>query len=120
MIRIILIILIAIPAIGGLAYFVMTHKTIPFESVCSQNHKKYNKRLCSQVGKRAHSKQTVSALNNKDYGPIIGLAWRSKGSVISSPGQEKRRSEKNAYYYIVGSDNSDYVFLRRVDMTDAR
>lgn len=109
---------ILIPAVCGIGYYFMFMYVppLPFESVCDKGNAKYTP-LCNNVGMRAHSVANLAGINDTDFGPILGIAWRSKGSTISSRGQERRVSEKNAYYYIVGSDTSDYVFLRQVDQT---
>lgn len=119
MIKIIIAIIVIVPLAGGVVYYAMNKKTMDFESVCDPQNKKYTKR-CENIGKRAYSIQTVAKINEKDFGPIIGVAWRRKGSIISSRGMERRYSEKNSYYYIIGSDKNNYQFLRMVDETDAR
>lgn len=107
---------VALPIAGVVIYFSLNVKTMTFESVCNdKTNDKYDETLCSNVGKRAHNLYSMDALNDKDYGPIIGVAWRKKGSIISSPGRAKRYSENNSYYYIIGSDTSNYQFLRTID-----
>ena len=91
--------------IGASVYF-MPGKQSPFESICAPHHRKYNDRLCDKVGKRAYPLQSVSVLTSGDYGVIRGLAWRNKGNIISRPGEVKRYSEKNDYYYIICTTES--------------
>ncbi len=108
--------------VAGAAYYAlfMYLPPLPYESVCERGHKKYTN-LCDNVGRRAYGVSTLSGVNDDvDYGPIYGVAWRAIGSTISVRGQERRYSEKNAYYYIIGSDNSDYVYLRIADQTVAK
>ena len=117
MLRTILSIFILVPLISGVVYYFMEiyKPPLPFESVCMKGNKRYTT-LCRNVGKRAYGLSNMAAINNgKDFGPILGVSWRSKGSIISTKGQEARYSEKNTYYYIIGSDTSDYVYLRAVD-----
>ena len=99
----ILLILVA----GGAGYFVLTADIMQFESVCQKGHKRYTK-LCEDVGRYAWSKKSVLQINENNYGKIIGVAWRTKDSIISSRNQKsKRKSEGNSYYYIVG-DEKDF------------
>lgn len=114
--------LLAIPLIGVAAYFVMNASPMDFESVClDKKNKKYNEELCSNVGKRAVSQQSIINVTDKDYGQIIGVAWRKKGSQISSQNQKQKRvSENNAYYYIISDDKRKNQFLRAVSETDTR
>jgi hypothetical protein len=114
-------IVVMISLLGGIGYFVMHATTMDFESVCDKTNNKYTD-LCDNVGKRAISQYSIINITDKDYGKIIGVAWRTKGSVISSPNQKKKRiSEKNAYYYIIGSDKKgEPQFLRAVSETDTR
>ena len=120
MIKKILLALILIPAIGGIGYYIATVEYLDFESVCGRDHKRYTK-LCKNVEKRAYSKKSVINITSKDYGLILGVAWRKKGSIISSKIQKKKRySEGNAYYYILGSDKKGAnQFLRLATETDA-
>lgn len=113
---------VLLPIVGGMAYYFlfMYLPPLPFENVCQPGHKKYTK-LCDNVGRRAVSLQTLSGVNDDvDYGPIYGVAWRANGSRVTIPGQNPRYSERNAYYYIIGSDTSDYVYLRLADQVDAK
>jgi hypothetical protein len=107
--------------LGTIGYFVINATTMDFESVCNKTNKKYTD-LCENVGKRAVSQQSIINVNDKDYGEIVGVAWRKKGSVISSPNQKQKRvSEKNAYYYIIASQKKgDSQILRAVSETDTR
>ena len=111
---------VIIPLIGGVVYFVMNAENIPFESVCEKGHDKYTD-LCENVNKKAFSTKNMAAINNTDYGKIIGVAWRTRNGRISSPGQRARYSESNSYYYIINSNSKkDYYFLRIVSEIDAR
>lgn len=118
-VKIVIGIIVIIPIIGITVYFVMNAESIPFETVCSAQHEKYTD-LCENVGKRAHTKKSLQLLNDKDYGKIVGVAWRQRGNKISAPGQEVRVSESNAYYYIIAGDKKGYYFLRLVTETDAK
>jgi hypothetical protein len=123
MIKKIIAIMFIIPLIGAIGYFLMNARTMDFESICDdKTNKKYNENLCANVGKRAVSQQSVINVNDKDYGVIIGVAWRTKGSIINSSNQKQKRvSEKNAYYYIISSgDKGEGQFLRAVSETDTR
>lgn len=121
MIKKIVMALIFIPIVGGLIYFASNMERLEFESVCERNHSRYTKH-CEDVGKNAYSQKSVVTLNEKNYGKILGVAWRKKDSVISPRNQKKkRRSEKNAYYYIIGDPKiPSSQFLRAVSETDAR
>jgi len=104
---------------GGAGYYLMNRTTMPYESVCQKGHKNYSKK-CDNVGKRAYSVTNMRYVSPRDYGEILGVAWRRKDSVISPPGHAKRYSEKNAHYYILGeSKEADYMYLRRVDEAQA-
>lgn len=111
---------------GGMGYFVMKADVMDFESVCDKRSKRYTKKFCKNVDKQAYSKKSVVNLNEKNYGYIRGVAWRKKGSIISSRNQKtKRYSEGNAFYYIVGpkkgtSSKRNQQFLRLTSETDAR
>lgn len=109
--KLVLALLIIIPLIGVVVYYTANSKNIPFESVCDEGHDKYTP-LCENVGKRANTKKSMLALNDTDFGEIVGVSWRIRGGTISSPGQELRYSNSNSYYYIIGSDKEDYYFLR--------
>ncbi len=113
---------VLLPLVGGMIYFFafVYLPPLPFENVCEAGHKKYTK-LCNNVGRRAYGVSNLSSINdNVNYGPIYGVAWRAQGSKISTRGQESRYSEQNAYYYIIGSDTSDYVYLRLADQVEAK
>lgn len=121
MIKAIIAAIVIIPLLGVLGYFMLNMDQQTFQSVCQKDNKRYTD-LCTNVGKFAYSKQSVININEKNYGKILGVAWRKKGSIISSPNQTaKRYSENNAYYYIVGdSKNAASQFLRAVNETDPR
>lgn len=112
-IKIVVSLVIVIPAVGGIGYYAINAENIPFESVCEKGHKKYTN-LCENVGKRAKSIKNMTAINNADYGKIVGVAWRQRGSIISSSGQDQRYSASNSYYYIISGDKRGYYFLRIV------
>ena len=101
-------------AVAGIGYYMMNREVLKFESVCVPNNSKFNEELCSHVGKRAYSLSRMSSLNERDFGKIVGVAWRTKGTQISASGQKKRVSPKNGYYYIIQQNKSDYSFLRFV------
>jgi hypothetical protein len=117
--KIVLSVIIVVAALGTFAYYAMNAENIPFETVCEKGHPRYND-LCGNVGKRARTIKNMAAIRDVDYGEIIGVAWRQRGSIISSPGQVIRFSESNSYYYIVRSDQKGYYFLRLTSEVDAR
>ena len=119
--KIFLAVVTVVGLLGGGAYIVSTADQMQFESVCQKGHKKYTKR-CLNVGKYAWTQQSVLNINEKNYGKIIGVAWRKKDSIISSRNQsKKRRSEKNAYYYIIGDiKDSKTQFLMMADQIEPR
>lgn len=107
--------------IGVVTYYTLNMDQVQFESVCDKDNKRYTK-YCENVGKFAWNQKSVLEINEKNYGPIIGVAWRKKGSIISSRIHKKKRvSEKNAYYYIIGNPKDpETQFLRVVDETSPR
>lgn len=113
-------VIIIVPAIGYMTYYTMNAENIPFETVCVDGNSKFNEDLCANVGKRAHSIKNMLGINDTDYGKIVGVAWRQRGSIISSQGQEMRYSASNSYYYIISGDKKGYYFLRIVSETEAR
>lgn len=120
--KLLLALFVLLPLVGGMVYYFafVYIAPLPFEDVCQPGHKKYTK-LCQNVGYRAVGVSTLSGVNdNVDYGPIYGVAWRAKGSKLTLMGQTPRYSEQNAYYYIIGSDNSDYIFLRLADQVEVK
>jgi len=114
-------ILLVVGLAGGAAYVFLNADQMQFESVCNKKHKRFTK-LCNNIGKYAWTQQSVLQINELNYGKILGVAWRKKGSIISSSKQKnKRRSESNSYYYIVGDNkNADSQFLRIVSQVDPR
>ncbi|PIR37502.1 MAG: hypothetical protein COV35_10465 [Alphaproteobacteria bacterium CG11_big_fil_rev_8_21_14_0_20_39_49] len=120
--KIFLAVIFTVGLLGGGAYVVSNADQMQFESVCKKDNKRYTSKYCSNVGKYAWTQQSVLNINEKNYGKIIGVAWRKKDSVISSRNQkEKRRSEKNAYYYIVGyNKDAGSQFLMLAEQIDAR
>lgn len=121
-IKILIAIIIIVGTLVGGGYLLLNADQMQFKTVCEEDHKRYTKKLCKNVGKEAWTQSSVLEINEKKYGTIIGVAWRKKGSIISSRNQKKkRRSEKNTYYYIIG-DIKDYQsqFLMVVDQVDPR
>jgi hypothetical protein len=104
---------VVVPLIGVAAYYAMNSENIPFESICDPGNDKYTP-LCKNIGKRAHTKRSLQGFQNTDFGEIIGVAWRARGSKISAPGQDIRTSESNSYYYIIRGDKKGFYFLRIV------
>ena len=83
--------IVLVSLLGGAGYFVMNAENIPFESVCNDiNNEKYSKKLCKDIGKRARTTKNLRVLNDKDFGKIIGVAWRERGDKISAPRQKKQ------------------------------
>jgi len=121
-VKIFIAVIVLIGAAGGAGYVVLTADQMQFKSVCEANHKRYTKKYCKNIGKEGWTQKSVIQVNEKKYGTIIGVAWRKKGSVISSRSQKnKRKSEKNAYYYIIGDiKDSKSQFLMMADQIDAR
>jgi hypothetical protein len=112
--------LIAAILAGGIIYgtihYVNQTETLNFETICLEDNKYFHEELCSHVGKRAYSIPSVAALNQKDFGPIIGVTWRKVGNLISGSGMKSRRSKQNTYYYIIGHDkNTNYQRLMLVN-----
>ena len=111
-------IIITLAIIGPAGYYlymyISNRDTLDFETVCEKGHKKYTK-LCRNVGKDAWSKPSVANLNEKNFGKILGVAWRRKNSIISAKGQRSRRSESNSYYYIIGTLGKDGAQFLRVE-----
>lgn len=97
--------IIVVPLIGYGVYHISNIQNLNFQNICSEGDKYYNKRYCDNIGKDAYSLPSVAALNQKKYGPILGVSWRKIGSIISSPGMKSRYSKQNAYYYIIGANN---------------
>lgn len=118
-IKIVTSLIIVIPAAMGIGYYATNSENIPFETVCVAGHKKYTS-LCDNIGKRAKSIKNMTAINNTDYGKIFGVAWRQRGSKISSPGQDQRYSASNSYYYIISADKKGYYFLRIASEIEAQ
>ena len=122
MVKKIIIALVILPVIGVIGYYAANVERMDFESICKKGHKRYTK-LCKNVGKNAYSKQSLVNINNINYGIILGVAWRKKGSIISSSFQKKkRRSESNSYYYIIAPKNekNEGQFLRLASEVDPR
>lgn len=113
--------LITLAIIGGASYYAMNIQQWDFENVCIKGNKNYTN-LCENVGMEAWSVPSVLEVNEKNYGTILGVAWRKHGSIISSRNQkEKRYSEKTAHYYIIGTPKeSGGQFLRLTSETDVR
>lgn len=95
-----------------IAYYVTQHfkNTLPFKSVCKKTHEKYAENLCNNIGKRAHSVK----IPTKNLGPIIEVTWIKKGGKISIAEREERFTVNEGYFYLIGSDHSDYIFLKPV------
>jgi hypothetical protein len=113
-VKILVSVIIVVAASYGGWYMFEHADQLQFKSVCEDRHKRYTK-LCNNVGKYAWTQESVLKINEKNYGKIIGVAWRKKGGVISSRSQKnKRRSESNSYYYIVGNPkdiNTQFLML---------
>ena len=82
-----------------------------FTSICDSNP---SNEYCKNVGKKAYNNFGVPALRKIYIGPIIGVAWKQKGSLISPPGREPvRTSPRDAFYYIIGPGGvANEIFLR--------
>lgn len=118
-IKIIAAITIVVPIIYGVVYYSLNSENVPFESVCEKGHDKYTD-LCGNVGKFAHTKKNLRIVNDANFGKIIGVSWRVRGGIISSPGQDLRYSNSNSYYYIIKADDKEYYFLRLTSETEAK
>ncbi|MET0155531.1 MAG: hypothetical protein ABW189_05450 [Rickettsiales bacterium] len=106
---------------GAAIIFFMPKSRSPFESVCNDHNPRYSADLCAKIGMRAHPLDSVSPVVQGDYGEIVGVAWRNKDNIISRPGDVKRFSEKNDYYYIVcTSDSPDSCSLQLNADVEAR
>ena len=95
-----------------------------WQNICPKDDVSY----CKNVGKNAHNNFTnPPLLRGIKLGKIIGVSWRSKGSVIGiseaipSAGipESVRKSPRNAYYYII-NDGSGKPFLRQCREIDAK
>ena len=95
-----------------------------WKNICPDHSVSY----CKGVGKNAHNNSTnPPALRGIKLGKIVGVAWRSKGSVIGiSPAiasagipESVRTSPRDAYYYII-DDGGGKPFLRQCREIDAK
>jgi hypothetical protein len=71
-------------------------------------------RYCKNVGKRAYNDFGIKALREVYIGPIIGVAFKERGEVLTGSGhKEVRYVEITGLYYIIGPGGvADYTFLR--------
>jgi hypothetical protein len=73
---------------------------------------------CKNVGKDAYNAFGAKVLREVKLGKIIGISWRSKGSLVSKDG---RVSPRNAYYYIIDDGwGPEKAFLRQCREIDAK
>ena len=76
---------------------------------------------CDDVGKSAYNFLGSRTFRNIYLGPIIGVAWRPVGSIVSAPGREVQLSPRDAFYYIIGPGGVvPYTFLRMAREIDPR
>jgi|GEM_PF-4052365 len=106
-------------ALGANVYYVLNSDNNPFEDVCKEGNSKYTD-LCDNVGRHAHTNKRMAAFKDTDYGEIVGVSWRERGGIISSPNQKLRYSDSFAYYYIVNSGQKGRYFLLNAKEVDAR
>ena len=57
---------------------------------------------CREVGKHAYNAVGAPVMRTIFIGPIIGVAWRPQGSLISRPEHPPRTSPRDAWYFIIG------------------
>ncbi len=88
----------------------------PWHNICDDPGDNPGKYYCENVGKTAYNAFGHPALRDVALGKIIGVAWRPKGSAISTSG---RVSPRNAYYYII-DDGGKIPFLRQCREIDAK
>ena len=71
-------------------------------------------RYCKNVGKRAYNQVGMKPMREIFIGPIIGVAWKEMGEVLTGPGHKQVRYARNTgFYYIIGPGGvADYTFLR--------
>lgn len=66
---------------------------------------------CANIDKDAYNAYGTRVMKNVKLGIIIGVCWRTKGSLISKDG---RLSPRNAYYYIIDDGwGPEKAFLRQ-------
>ncbi len=76
---------------------------------------------CEDVGKGAYNRFRIVQYRSVFLGPIVGVAWRPKGSLKSAPGQPIRVSARDAFYDIIGPGGvANYSFLRLARDIDPR
>lgn len=113
--RIILFLLTIIVLQASLAN-VYAADTSPWESVCPDGSVTY----CKNVGKNAHNRNGPPELKELKLGKIIGVAWRAKGSLITTTCPTKT-SPQDAYYYIIDDGVAETVpILKQCEEVDAR
>ncbi|NWF37512.1 hypothetical protein [Mariprofundus sp. KV] len=90
----------------------------PFSSICPDKEVVY----CGKVGKTAYNSFGPAALRAVNIGPIVGVAYKLKGALISRPESSSiQLASKNSYYYIIGPGGvADYYFLRDVSEIDGK
>ena len=90
--------------------------TSPWESVCPDGSVAY----CENVGRNAHNRNGPPELKELKLGKIIGVAWRAKGSLITTTCPTET-SPRDAYYYIIDDGIAETVpVLRQCEEVDAR
>jgi|GEM_PF-6767721 len=69
---------------------------------------------CDQVGKTAFNNFGPPMVRDVEIGPIIGVAYKLKGGLISRPeAQTIQLAPRNAFFFIIGPGGvADYEFLR--------
>lgn len=99
-----------------------TTNNFNFKNICkTKRSKNYNKDLCKNINKKAYSAKYMNANQNFTYGPIIGVSWLNKGDNQNHHGKKYYiPSEKESYYYIIGSNKSDYKFLINVSEVETK
>ena len=70
-------------------------------------------RYCKNVGKKDYNAYGIKFLREVYIGPIIGVAFKKTGEVLTSPGREVRYVDTTGLYYIIGPGGvAEYTFLR--------
>lgn len=104
--------------------FASNATTPKWNNVCPKPDVPY----CKGINKNAHNNATnPPRIRDIKLGKIIGVTWRSKGSVIGVSAaipaagipESIRKSPRDAYYYII-DDGSGKPFVRQCREIDAK
>jgi len=96
-------------------FFCFLSQAIAWENTCPNDT---CKEYCAMVGKDAYNAYGTKVMKSVKLGKIIGVCWRTKGSLISKDG---RVSPRNAFYYIIDDGwGPEKAFLRQCREIKAR